>query len=162
MSTCTPFCKALNGLQQNKGLPSRDELIERLPAIEEDGGWYLSTWHDVQQRTQCGFCQLVVIAVSDSIEIVENESPDPNERINVYLFPGEVSFRLSVPSRLGTRIAFVVKDEAQVQGPDTARYSLVAGVDIVRLKSWLAKCHEEHAACNEGKTKEEQQAAEVR
>ncbi|KAH9860702.1 hypothetical protein J1614_012034, partial [Plenodomus biglobosus] len=152
MTVCTPFCTALRALPHRVGtLPSRDDLLSKLPVVDEegDGGWYLGTWQDLQQRTLCMFCQLVVLAISDS-RPNGSTAVELEERISVVLFPDEQSFRLSYPSLLGTRIAFVANDEASALAPDHARAPAAASIDLERLKSWLAVCDEKHRSCGEG------------
>ncbi|KAF2854813.1 HET-domain-containing protein [Plenodomus tracheiphilus IPT5] len=151
MAICTSFCTALQALpQRDVTLPSRDELLAQLPVVDDegDGGWFLGTWQDIQHKTSCGFCELVLLAIRDSFpnDIVEIE---PGERISVFLFPDEHSFRLSYPSLLGTRIAFATNDEAAAIAPDNSRASLAATIDLTRIKSWLAMCNKKHDACGQ-------------
>lgn len=147
MSSCTAFCNALRTLQQTQELPTRDDVLDRLPVADGDGGWCLGMWHDLQQRTQCRFCELVTIAVSECVTAEKLGSIDEHQDISVYLFPEEVSFRLSFPSQLGTRLAFVANDASQASGPDVARISGTDGINIARLKSWLETCSKEHDTC---------------
>ena len=152
MSTCTDLCQKLHGIRLQHGhLPSHDELIVQLSPLDSDAGWYLGTWRQLQQREQCAFCQLVVAAILDNFEQDGSEILNPNQAVSVLVFPDEQSFRLSYPSRLGTRIAFVADDAAQARGPDTARAPTSTGIDIPRMLKWLQTCCENHAACNEDK-----------
>lgn len=139
----------------NFQLPFREELIAQLPRINDDGGWYLGTWRELGQRTQCEFCLLVVIAVSDSIGPENNQSIDLDQNIDIFLFPDEHSFRLSYPSRLGTRIAFVNDDRATARGPDTARIVSPTGIDTTIIKNWLHTCDTKHKCRPEPVTKKE-------
>ncbi|KAF1846033.1 HET-domain-containing protein [Cucurbitaria berberidis CBS 394.84] len=150
MSTCTELCQKLNRVQlQHAQLPSHDELLAQLPPLDSDGGWCLGTWCQLQQRQQCAFCKLVVDAVLGSVKKTHDEDIDSNQAISVLVFPDEQSFRLSYPSRLGTRIAFVAENAAQARGPDTARALPGAGIDISRLNSWLQVCCDNHGACQQ-------------
>ncbi|KAH7348252.1 heterokaryon incompatibility protein-domain-containing protein [Pyrenochaeta sp. MPI-SDFR-AT-0127] len=164
MSICTEFCEKIKALQVHHNLPSSDELSLQLPRVNDGGGWHLGTWREIQQRSQCGFCQLVVIAVSDNIIPGEYESIDPDQAIDVLLFPDEQSFRLSYPSRLGTRIAFVAGDGVTSRGPDTARIISRTGIDSSVIKEWLHICDTKHECrpqpvANEQKSEEKSQSS---
>jgi hypothetical protein len=64
----------------------------------------------------------------------------------VLLFPGEQSFRLSYPSRLGTRLAFVTDNDLQISGPDSARSVTEPQVNPARILSWLKRCEDHHGS----------------
>jgi hypothetical protein len=151
MSACTDFCEKLKATDLKHGvLPSHDELIAQLQFSDDDRdrGRFLGTWHDLQQRTQCGFCQLVAAVVSDNADSSDSDAVRPDQPISVLIFPGEQSFRLSYPSRLGLRLAFVAEDARCVGGPDTARLVHESGIQISQIKSWLRTCDEKHEACS--------------
>jgi len=163
MSACTDFCERLKVIDLKRGiLPSHDQLIAQLQFSDDDReqGRFLGTWHDLQQRTSCGFCQLVAAAVSESDNVNADSSnsnsnsnsdairPGPDWPIRLLIFPGEQSFRLSYPSRLGLRLAFIAEYARHVNGPDTARLVPESGIQISQIKSWLRTCDEKHEACS--------------
>jgi hypothetical protein len=151
MSTCTYFCQTLKAIDLKHGvLPSHDELIEQLQFSDDDRerGRFLGTWYGLQQRTQCDFCQLVVAAVSDNADLSGSDAIRLDQPISVLIFPGEQSFRLSYPSRLGLRLVFVAEYAQYVSGPDTARPVHESGIQVSQIKSWLKTCDEKHKACS--------------
>jgi hypothetical protein len=125
-------------------------LIAQLQFSDDDReeGRFLGTWHELLQRTQCGFCQLVAATVSDNAESSDSDGIRPDHPISILIFPGEQSFRLSYPSRWGLRLAFVAEDARYARGPDTARLVHKAGIQISRIRSWLRTCDEKHEACS--------------
>lgn len=150
-STCTELCTRLSGLQLRNGkLPSHDNLTRQLALGGEDSeddqtAWPLGTLGELQKRTRCGFCQLVVRAISDSVEPSGSNLEQP---VHVLVFPEEQSFRLSYPSRLGTRLAFVAEGEGQAGGPDSARLVRGSEIQVPLIRHWLDKCHEGHEECS--------------
>lgn len=147
---CTVFCEALKTIAPTGSrLPSHDELVTRLRFSEDDReeGRFLGTWNDLVQRAQCGFCQLVAAAVADNSDLTSSGRIPPDQPIRVLIFPGEQSFRLSYPSRIGTRLAFVAEDSHQASGPDTARRVHAPHVQIPQIVGWLNSCDENHKAC---------------
>jgi hypothetical protein len=151
MSTCTDFCETLKAIELKHGvLPSHDQLIEQLKFSTDDRerGRFLGTWYDAQKRTHCNFCQLVAAAVSNNADLSEMNAIPSDQPISVLIFPDEQSFRLSYPSRLGLRLAFVAEDPRCVSGPDTARPVHEAGVQTSQIKSWLRTCDKKHKVCS--------------
>ncbi|KAF2629382.1 HET-domain-containing protein [Macroventuria anomochaeta] len=76
-------------------------------------------------------------------------TPSPDQQVEILLFPDEQSFRLSYPSPLGTRLAFIAEDQSQILAgrPDTARYVLSEDTVIPRIEGWLQTCDQNHATC---------------
>ena len=65
------------------------------------------------------------------------------------IFPGEQSFRLSYPSRLGVRLAFVARDGGpKPGGPDTARPVDGSSIDVSVISRWLGSCDGNHESCH--------------
>ena len=155
MGECTEFCASLKAMQPKNGvLPSHGELAAELHFTAEDDqqmGRSLGTWKDLLERRQCGFCELVVAAISSGCaglggdQNAEHVSPD--QEIKVLLFPDEQAFRLSHPSRLGVRLAFVSRDDEQSEGPDTARLIDGSRIQVSRILKWLQACGESHKCC---------------
>jgi hypothetical protein len=153
MNTCTVFCERLKGMDVKHGvLPSHAELIEQLHFSDDDqeAGRLLGTWDILQQRTGCGFCQLVVAVIFENQGRNENDAINQDQEIRILLFPGEQCFRLSYPSRLGIRLAFVAQDVRHVVGPDTGRPIFEPGIRTEQIKGWLKTCDEAHEACSLG------------
>jgi hypothetical protein len=75
-------------------------------------------------------------------------SVDPAQAIRILIFPDEQSFRLSYPSRLGTRLAFVTGNGVQGLSPDTARPIDTAGIQTSTIRNWLHACCASHDACS--------------
>lgn len=151
MGCCIEFCTKLKATElKNNVLPSHGELIEQLQFTANDQlqGRSLGTWHELQQRPQCGFCQLVVDAVSGSARPADQGEVSPDQEVHVLMFPDEQSFRLSYPSRLGVRLAFIARDGSQAGGPDTARLIRGPGIQISQIVGWLRACDENHEACS--------------
>jgi hypothetical protein len=151
MSSCIEFCTRLKTISlKNSVLPSHDELIARLQFTNDDQqrGQCLGTWDELQKRTQCDFCQLVVAAVSESAGPADQSEVSPDQPVNILIFPDEQSFRLSYPSLLGVRLAFVAQDDGQPSGPDTARLIGGSGIQISKIVSWLRVCNENHDECS--------------
>lgn len=151
MGSCTELCTRLKAIDLKNGVfPSHHELIAQLQFTDDDQqrGWNLGTWHELQKRTQCDFCQLVVAAVSDSAGPGDQSQLSHDQPVNVLIFPDEQSFRLSHPSRLGVRLAFVTQDDSQPSGPDTARLIDGSGIQISQIVRWLRACDENHEACS--------------
>lgn len=143
---CTDLCTRLNGLTLENGrLPNHEELVSHLRFSERDktDGRCLGTICELQERRQCAFCQLVVSAAIGDKDVGNESQLDPHETVNVFVFPKEQSFRLSYPSRLGTRLAFVAQDESQVSGPDNVR-PIIGSEESSRILGWLGKCDEHH------------------
>ncbi|KAF2134000.1 HET-domain-containing protein [Dothidotthia symphoricarpi CBS 119687] len=162
MELCTEFCKKLNAIHLDGGrFPSHEQLIAHLPSTSDDGSWYLGTWRELQQHTQCNFCQLVAIAIAEDARPGDNKVINPEQVISVLVFPGECSFRLSYPSRLGTRIEFVAENDVQAGGPDTARVVLESKVDVSRIKKWVQTCQERHESCSPSMLEEEDKNNEM-
>ena len=147
MTACSEFCQRLKGIDFSRGvLLSHDELVQQLQFSDDDKelGRFLGVWHNLLERTQCEFCQLVVTAVSDS----GSQAIEQNQPISVLIFPGEQCFRLSYPSRLGLRLVFIAEDAEGVTGPDTARPACEPIEQVSYIRSWLHTCYEEHQACS--------------
>lgn len=144
MQTCTPFCEKLKAILLKDNLfPSHADLKAHLPFSSEKSECHLGTWSDLQQREYCSFCQLVVTAVSSH----DIDDVPGDQEISVLIFPGEQSFRLSYPSRLGLRLAFVAEDEKYVVGPDTARPVREENIQTGLIEKWMKVCDEEHGVC---------------
>ncbi|KAK2766785.1 hypothetical protein FQN54_006099 [Arachnomyces sp. PD_36] len=152
MTVCTELCQKLGDIGSRNGvLPLHDELITQLEFSDDDQekGRLLGAWHEIQQRTQCGFCKLVVAAVSSTVEAnPDSDVISPDQSIRVLIFPGEQSFRLSYPSRLGLRLAFVAQDAQHVSAPDTMRTVDESGAQISQIVKWLGTCDKEHELCS--------------
>lgn len=156
MNLCTDFCERLKSINPKHGvLPLHDELVAQLKLSDNNPDEdkdvpeaLLGTWQDLQQRTQCTFCQLAVAAISASVETNGSDAIPGDQPISILIFPDEQSFRLSYPSRLGLRLAFVAENARYVSGADTARQVHKAGVQISQIKDWLRTCDEEHEACS--------------
>lgn len=148
MNGCTEFCTRLKAIAPTDGaLPSHDGLVAHLQFTADDRelGRYLGEWQELQQRTECGFCQLVVAAVASHASGAEIA---PDQPISVLVFSGEQSFRLSYPSRLGARLAFVARDGGpKPGGPDTARLVDGSSIDVSVISRWLRSCDESHEGC---------------
>lgn len=149
MSDCTEFCTRLKAIGPTDGaFPSHDELVAKLQFTVDDReiGRCLGTWRELQQRTECGFCQLVVAAVASHGSLSDTA---PEQPISVLVFPGEQSFRLSYPSRVGVRLAFVARDGGGPKpgGPDTARPVDESNVDVSMISRWLRSCDGNHEGC---------------
>jgi hypothetical protein len=149
-SFCTDFCNRLRTLSLEAGtLPLHDELASHLGFTDENQhGQRLGTLNELRQRLHCGFCRLALLAVLDGQRQMSEEEFGEQQPIDIILFPNEQSFRLSYPSRMGTRIAFVAEENHQSSGPDTGR--LVRGSEIrpSQILEWLRKCNEHHGkAC---------------
>ncbi|KAK4506463.1 hypothetical protein PRZ48_000195 [Zasmidium cellare] len=106
-------------------------------------GFQLGTYPELLQRTRCGFCQLVLEAVSEATE----EARAPEQQIGALLYPGEQSLRLLYPSRVGTRLAFIADDALGAAGPDNARLP-AHGSQGPLVKSWLQACATSHPDCS--------------
>ena len=149
MSPCTAFCTSLDTLSLDVNTPlSRRELLQQLPLTENHDEWYLGIWSELQQRKDCIICQLVVDAIVECVQQTRHEAVDPEQPVNVLLFPDEVSFRLSFPSPLSARLIFISADESHAQAPDMARLIPREGVEISRIKRWLLTCTENHQGCS--------------
>jgi hypothetical protein len=151
MGNCAEFCTRLKDIRLKNGvLPSHNELIAQLQFTDDDKqrGQSLGTWYELQKRKQCDFCQLVVAAVSESAGIADQSEVSPDQPINILIFPDEQSFRLSYPSLLGTRLAFVAQEDSQTSGPDTARLIGGSGIQISQIVNWLRACDESHEGCS--------------
>jgi hypothetical protein len=151
MSTCTIFCELLKGTDVKHGfLPSHNELIEKLHFSDKDqeAGRLLGTWDILQQRTECAFCQLVVAVILENEVRSENDAINQDQEIRILLFPGEQCFRLSYPSRPGTRLDFVGHDSQHVVGPNTGRPVLEPSIRTEQIKGWLETCDKAHETCS--------------
>jgi hypothetical protein len=149
MSFCTEFCTKLAATRLTDDvLPSYDELLEQLPATGVLNEWHLGTWQEIQQRSQCRFCQLVVVAILQSVQHVQGNDIDPSQPIDILLFHNEQSFRLLYPSPLGVRLSFVAEDKAQSPGPDTARRIPPQSTMLKRIRGWLRICDLKHDLCS--------------
>lgn len=151
MGRCTEFCSRLKAIVLKNGvLPSHNELSAQLQYTDRDReeGRSLGTWDELQRRTQCDFCQLVVAAISGSAGPADQSEVSPDQPVNVLIFPDEQSVRLSQPSRLGVRLAFVAQDDSRASGPDTARLVDGSGIQISRIIRWSRACDENHEACS--------------
>jgi hypothetical protein len=148
---CTYFCNKLRTLSLTSGkLPSNDELISHLGFTDDEKGHgqRLGTLDELLQRTNCPFCQLVVNAVLDGESHDSHDGKkdiDIHHPIDVLLFPEEQSFRLSYPSRLSTRLAFLAGDDHQCSGPDTARLVVGPEVQPSKILGWLRQCEDHHS-----------------
>jgi len=97
------------------------------------------TWPDIQVRMGCSVCQLVVAAVRSDLATAIN----PNQEINVLLFPSERCSRLSFPSALGISLAFVADDAEHAHTPDYARLVGPTKIEPSRILSWLEICEKQ-------------------
>lgn len=144
---CTPFCDRLKTIELKLDiLPSHSALVKNLSLSEEDRekGYRLGTHADLVKRRKCPFCRLVSNAIDQNTGD-DSDSLDEHE-IRILVFPGEESFRISYPSRLGTRLAFVANGATQASGPDNARL-VVDGDQSSLVKGWLQACVGNHADC---------------
>ncbi|KAL9114719.1 MAG: hypothetical protein Q9227_001397 [Pyrenula ochraceoflavens] len=145
---CTPFCNKLRSLGlQNGKLPSRQYLLQHLELVENDRefGERLGTLSELRDRTHCNFCQLVVKAVESSADQWDKYEDNASQSIDVLLFPDEQAFRLSYPSRFGTKLAFVAEEDGKITGPDNARPVINTQVRAAQITGWLAKCDTYHS-----------------
>lgn len=145
---CTDFCNRLRTLfLTNEKLPSHDELISHLGFTddEKEHGQHLGTLHELRQRTDCPFCELVVHAVLDGESHDSKKGIDFEHSIDALLFPEEQSFRLSYPSRLSTRLSLVAGDDQQCRGPDNARRVIGSDVQPSKVLGWLQQCEDHHS-----------------
>lgn len=138
-------------MSETQAADSCPELCSRLQSVDfrftgldRENSQRLGRWRELLARKECGFCQLVVAAISDS---VDPSQVDADEPIDVLLFPGEQSFRLSYPSRVGTHIAFVADSAEQAGGPDSAREVKGSELPASQIVSWLRRCEENHTEC---------------
>lgn len=153
MNKCTALCDRLRATDLKDGvLPTHDELVDQLQFSEEDQeiGRHLGNWGILRQRTSCSFCQLVVTAISQSRSQNSYQETNPEQEIRILLFPGEQSFRLSYPSRVGIRLAFIAPEFKNAVGPDTGRIICESGIQTEQIKGWLKTCDEDHEACSLG------------
>ncbi|KAJ4986742.1 hypothetical protein SVAN01_07801 [Stagonosporopsis vannaccii] len=149
MSLCTDFCASLDTLSFSiNATPSREELLSCLPPTAGAHEWFLGTWGNLQKRSGCEFCKLAVIAITRGIPQTVNEPVDPDQPINILLFPEEASFRLSFPSPLHSRLTFVGNNAGEAHAPDSARLVGREGIDIERVRGWLQTCDNSHASCS--------------
>lgn len=156
MNLCTPLCGKIATVSRSKEpLPLHDDLVKQLEFTDDDRelGRYLGKWSELRKRHYCDFCRLVVVAISNSIGPTQKEQVDFDRSIRVFIFPGEQSFRLSYPSLLGLRLAFVAEEFDRVGGPDTARPMKYAQPDTARIQTWLQTCDGNHDACSLDDTK---------
>ncbi|KAB5578250.1 heterokaryon incompatibility protein-domain-containing protein [Coniochaeta sp. 2T2.1] len=152
--TCTAICAKLSNLTLVNGkLPTHEQLTSHL-AVDDNhdlqDGFPLGTIHDIRQRQHCPICQLVLSAISDNDLQPPNHATDADldqQPINLLLFPGETSLRLSHPSRLGTRLSFLSSSASDISGPDSARLvTNNAQLNPSQILSWLRKCEQHHGA----------------
>lgn len=145
---CTELCDRLGTLRLVQStLPLHDDIVSALEFTRHDQqhGRRLGTLKDIRKRTHCPFCRLVRAAIYDAPGAAINDSIENEQVINVFLFPGEHSFRLSYPSRLGTRLAFVAEDTSRVNSPDSARCVHGATIQPLQILQWLDRCKMFHA-----------------
>lgn len=145
---CTGFCAKLKALRRVYGkLPNHKDLTSQLsdPRDGQQGSWALGTWEELQQRDSCGFCRLVVYAL---LQCRPPGKPDdwidPGEKIRSLLLPGEQAFRLSYPSFIDVRLAFVAEGDHDASGPDNARAVKGSRVRPELVRKWLRTCQEKH------------------
>lgn len=153
MGSCTGFCARLEALSLENGvLPSHARLISHFQFTDEDKqrGRTLGVWRELQRRTDCDFCQLVVATATEGASLGEERGPSPDQPVSVFIFPGEQSFRLSSPSILGVRLAFVADEGIQASGPDTARLVRGTEIQVSKITQWLRACDESHDSCTLG------------
>lgn len=151
MPLCTDFCTSIGTVDFRKdAILAREELIKRLPITGTEGisEWPLGTWDELQRRTDCEVCKLVITAIAESLQADDSGAVSPEQIANILLLPDETSFRLSFPSPLSARLAFVSSDASTSLSPDTARLIRREGVDVTRVKSWLQACDENHPSCS--------------
>lgn len=147
---CTKICAKLAKLAPINGkLPTHNGLASLLAFKQEEKeedplaeGLPLGTLQELRQRKKCPFCQLVLVAINDAVD--EGLQHPSDQLVRLVLFPGEQSFRLSYPSRLGTRLAFVADNDSQISGPDSARVVKGDQINPAKVLSWLTKCEEHH------------------
>lgn len=147
MSPCTEFCIGLRRLRlTNDTLPSHSQLLEQLPATGEAKRWQIGTWREIQGRSGCEFCRLITATITECTRGTRN---NPDQDVEVLLFPNERSFRVSYPSPLGTRLAFVAESPNQIctGGPDIARLLSQEDSIIQRIEGWLQVCNQQHSSC---------------
>ncbi|OIW28098.1 HET-domain-containing protein [Coniochaeta ligniaria NRRL 30616] len=147
---CTDICTKFAKLAHRNGkLPTHDELVSCFAVKQEEykedelqEGILLGTLQELRQRKSCPVCRLVLIAIDDAADGVSQ--PPADQPVRLLLFPGEQSFRLSYPSRLGTRLAFLADNDSQISGPDSARVVKGDQINPAKVLLWLRKCEEHH------------------
>ncbi|KAB5584851.1 heterokaryon incompatibility protein-domain-containing protein [Coniochaeta sp. 2T2.1] len=153
--TCTAICARLSSLTLTNGkLPTHEQLASHLTVDDKydlQDGFPLGALSDIRQRQHCPICQLVLSAITDNdpqpLNHATDTNPDTNQPINLLLFPGETSLRLSHPSRLGTRLSFLSSSPPDISAPDSARLvTNNAQVNPSQILSWLRKCEQHHGA----------------
>ena len=153
MGACTEFCEGVRSLPlQNEAPPTYQAILDHLRFDDDDraAGRELGRWSDLRERKECPVCQLIMTAILDSV----GSEPDADEVIRICLFPGEQAFRISYPSFLGTRLAFVANEEDCASGPDNARAIYDGAIQSDRILRWLKVCDEEHDECRLGEVGE--------
>jgi hypothetical protein len=150
-NNCTNICTTLAKLTLTNGkLPTHYELLAQLAFMKDEPGeaeleegLLLGTLQELRQRRACRTCQLVLAAIHESAD-EGPQSPAADHQVRLLLFPGEQSFRLSYPSRLGTRLAFVADNDSQISAPDSARVIEGGEINPAKVQSWLRKCEDHH------------------
>lgn len=148
---CTPFCNKLRSLGLEGGKLPTYSTLKSLVFAEDNHNFHqpLGTLFDLRKRPNCAFCQLVLAAILEEDDGIGNERRNSDALIEILLFPEEQSFRLSCPSRLGTRLSFVAEDDNQVSGPEAVRLVSTSAIQPSQILRWLQLCEENHAgACS--------------
>ena len=148
MPFCTQFCIALHKLPFTiSTAPTREVLLEHLPPTNGRHEWHLGTWSEMTQRGDCEVCKLVVAVINESLQQEEGSKVPPEQSIEVLLLPEEASFRVSYPTPMSARLAFIGSEVSRTYSPDTARLVRHEGIDVARVKNWLRTCDGNHTSC---------------
>ena len=148
MSFCTQFCIALHKLPFTINIaPTREVLLEHLPPTNGRHEWHLGTWSEVTQRGDCEVCKLVVAVINESLQQEEGSKVSPEQSLEVLLLPEEASFRVSYPTPMSARLAFIDSEVSSTHSPDTARLVRHEGIDVARVQNWLRTCDGNHTSC---------------
>lgn len=138
---CTKFCAKLKALQRVDGkLPSYDDLVAQLGGPKgQRCSSPLGTLEELQQRDACNLCRLVSSTLFEYRYVI-----DPDQQISILLYPEEQAFRLSYPSFIDTRLAFVAEGDHEASGPDNARPVRASELSPTLVRRWLRTCQEKH------------------
>jgi hypothetical protein len=148
MPSCTQFCIAIHNLPLTfSAALNREVLLEHLPPTDGIHQWHLGTWGEVTQRSDCQVCKLVTAAINESLQQKEESKVSPEQPLGVLLLPDEASFRLSYPTPLSVRLAFIGIGPGSTHSPDTARLVRHEGIDVARVQNWLRACDGNHSSC---------------
>ena len=148
MSSCTQFCIAIHNLPLTISTAlSREVLLEHLPPTNGIHEWHLGTWSEVTRRDDCQVCRLVIAAINESLQQNEGSRVSPEQSLEVLLLPDEASFRVSYPTPISARLAFIGSEVTSTHSPDTVRLVRHEGIDVARVQNWLRTCDENHSSC---------------